>query len=83
MSVILVGALGVLYVVVATAFTGDKAFESLTDAFVISMLPFYALGVASVFVFRARHRKGLAPTVADDSLVDPVERGHLETHPHV
>jgi amino acid transporter len=82
-SVILVGALGVLYVVVATAFSGDKAFDALTDAFVISMLPFYALGVASVFVFRARRRKGLAPVLTSDSLVDPVEKGHLETHPHV
>lgn len=82
-SVLLVGALGVIYVMVATAFSGDKAFDALTDAFVIAMLPFYALGVASVFVFRSRAKKGLAPVVDADSLVDPVTPGHMETHPHV
>ena len=83
-SVILSGALGVLYVVAATALSGSKAFGALTDAFVIGIVPFYALSVGSVFVFRGRERKRQA-TIAepiDDSLVDPVEPGHLETHPH-
>ena len=82
-SVILVGCLGVIYVLVATAFTGNKAFGALTDAFVIASIPFYALSVASVFVFRSRrNRLQTNPAPLSDSLVDPVEPGHPETHPH-
>ena len=83
-AVILSGALGILYVLAATALSGSKAFGSLTDAFVIGIVPFYALSVGSVFVFRRREKKRQAanPEPLEDSLIDPVERGHLETHPH-
>ncbi len=52
------------------------------------MVPFYALSVGSVFIFRRREkvrRAGLSEADSSslaDSLVDPVKRGHLETHPH-
>lgn len=85
-SVILTGILGVIYVLVATAMSGNKAFGTLTDAFVIGIVPFYALSVGSVFVFRGREQKrraagGTGARLAD-SLVDPVTPGHSETHPH-
>jgi amino acid transporter len=51
-SIALCGGLGTAYVVIATLFAGKQAFSSLTDAFVIAMVPFYALSVASVYVFR-------------------------------
>jgi amino acid transporter len=83
-SVILSGALGILYVLVATAMTGSKAFGALTDAFVIGVVPFYALSVGSVMVFRRREKKRVgADSSLPDSLVDPISPGHLETHPHV
>lgn len=82
-SVVLCGALGILYVVIATAMTGVKAFGTLTDAFVIGIVPFYALSVGSVFVFRKREVKRRRDQgITDDSLVDPIEPGHPETHPH-
>ena len=87
-SVILSGGLGVVYVIAATALSGSKAFGSLTDAFVIGIVPFYALSIGSVFVFRRRERTRQAALEEfdsnrlDDSLVDPIARGHLETHPH-
>ncbi len=85
-SVILSGALGIFFVILATAFSGSKAFGALTDAFVIGIVPFYALAVGSVFVFRGRERKRRA-TDGDkplaDSLIDPISPGHLDTHPHV
>jgi amino acid transporter len=65
-AVALCGALGASYVVVATFLTKSKAFEALTDAFVIGIVPFYALSVLSVFVFRRRH--GGKPLVGEDSL---------------
>ena len=43
----LTAALGVAFVLVRT-------FEQLADAFVTAIIPFYALGVASVFVLRRR-----------------------------
>ena len=86
-SVILSGSLGILYVVAATAMSGSKAFGALTDAFVIGVVPFYALSVGSVFIFRGREKKRVASLETDstsmaDSLVDPVTPGHLETHHH-
>ncbi|MBS1708999.1 MAG: amino acid permease [Armatimonadetes bacterium] len=84
-STVLVGCLGIAYVLVATAFSGSKAFGTLTDAFVIASVPFYAMAVGSVFVFRHRQKKlelSTGSAKLDDSLVDPVETGHVETHPH-
>ncbi|HVX40305.1 MAG TPA: amino acid permease [Gemmatimonadaceae bacterium] len=46
-SIVLVAALGVVFVLLRT-------FEQLADTFVTAILPFYLLGVASIFVFRAR-----------------------------
>ena len=53
-SIALVAALGVLFVLLRT-------FEQLADTFVTAILPFYALGVASIFVFRKRGMPGYAP----------------------
>lgn len=47
LSIVLCGALGVAFVMVRT-------FEQLADTFVTAILPFYALGVASVFALRRR-----------------------------
>src|SRR6476660_6605290 len=46
-SIVLVTALGVLFVLLRT-------FEQLADTFVTAIVPFYALAVASIFVFRKR-----------------------------
>jgi len=46
-AIIIVGVLGIVFVLAET-------FERLTDAFVTAMVPFYALGVASVFPLRRR-----------------------------
>ncbi len=84
-SVLMSGGLGIIYILAATAMSGSKAFGALTDAFVIGIVPFYAMSVGSVFVFRRREKKRQADggePVLEDSLIDPVERGHLETHPH-
>ena len=85
-SVILTGSLGTLYVIVATIMSGSDAFGKLTDAFVIGIVPFYALAVGAIFVFRKRERLRQANSrengILEDSLVDPVEPGHPETHPH-
>jgi len=50
-SIALTAALGVAFVLLRT-------FEQLADTFVTAILPFYALGVASIFVFR---RRGYTP----------------------
>lgn len=86
-SVSICGGLGIFYVVVASIFTGSQAFSTLTDAFVIAIVPFYALAVGSVFVFRGREkrRQGPSPNAGSslpDSLTDPTTPGHSETHPH-
>ncbi len=81
-SIVLTGVLGIVYVLIATALSGSKAFGALTDAFVIGIVPFYALAVASVFVFRRRLGSSSGEEIPD-SLVDPVAEGHLETHKHV
>ena len=47
----LAAALGIIFVLLRT-------FEQLADTFVTAILPFYALGVASIFVFR---RRGYSP----------------------
>ncbi len=81
LSVLLCGSLGILYVIAATALSGNKAFGTLTDAFVIGIVPFYALSVGSLFVFRNREKKrqagaGSMANPAGDSLVDPVGIRH-------
>ena len=82
-SVIMSGTLGIIYVILATILSGSKAFGALTDAFVIGIVPFYALSVGSIFVFRKREKKRRKDLgIPEDSLIDPVEPGHLETHPH-
>jgi amino acid transporter len=43
----LTAVLGIVFVLLRT-------FEQLADAFVTAIIPFYALGVASIFVFRKR-----------------------------
>lgn len=83
LSIMLTASLGILYVLAATAMSGSKAFGALTDAFVIGIVPFYALSVGSVFVFRGREkRRRNSEATLEDSLVDPIEPGHLESHPH-
>jgi amino acid transporter len=51
-AIVLTAALGVAFVLL-------RSFEQLADAFVTAILPFYALGVASVF--RLRGRPGYEP----------------------
>lgn len=84
-AVIVSGCLIVVYVVVATAMAGSKAFGALTDAFVIGVVPFYMLSVGSLFIFR-RRAKGTA-LAADggelsDSLVDQADPEHIHARPH-
>lgn len=57
-SIVMTAAIGVLFVSIAT-------FGQLADAFVTAMVPFYALAVGSVFVFRARARRGLPHASGD------------------
>jgi len=49
-AIILAAILGIIFVLLRT-------FEQLADTFVTAILPFYALGVASIFVFRKRGYK--------------------------
>src|ERR1051325_10153421 len=49
-AIILAAILGIVFVMLRT-------FEQLADTFVTAILPFYALGVASIFVFRKRGYK--------------------------
>jgi amino acid transporter len=46
-AIVLVTLIGIVFVMIGT-------FEQLADAFVTAIVPFYALAVASVFVFRKR-----------------------------
>lgn len=78
-SIVLTATLGISYVIAATVMRGSQAFTVLTDAFVIGMVPFYVLAVASVFVFRNRKR-GEPIDVSEDSLVDPVTSGGEHFH---
>jgi APA family basic amino acid/polyamine antiporter len=50
-AIVLTAALGVVFVLL-------RSFEQLADAFVTAILPFYALGVASVFRLRRRRPRG-------------------------
>ncbi len=47
LAIVLTATLGVVFVLL-------RSFEQLADAFVTAIIPFYALGVASIFVFRRR-----------------------------
>ncbi|MEP6756068.1 MAG: amino acid permease, partial [Chthonomonadales bacterium] len=86
-AVTICGIQGIIYVLIATQLSGSKAFGALIDACVIGNLPFYAMAVGSIFIFRKREKKRVlnspvkTPEI-DDSLLDPVSLGHLETHPH-
>jgi basic amino acid/polyamine antiporter, APA family len=48
-------------VVLAVVFVLIRTFEQLADAFVTAIIPFYALGVASLFVLRKRPASEYAP----------------------
>ena len=53
-AIALTAVLGIVFVLLRT-------FEQLADTFVTAILPFYALGVASIFVFRRRAASDYAP----------------------
>ncbi|HTI63649.1 MAG TPA: amino acid permease, partial [Gemmatimonadaceae bacterium] len=53
-AIALTAVLGIIFVLLRT-------FEQLADTFVTAILPFYALGVASIFVFRRRASSDYAP----------------------
>jgi amino acid transporter len=55
LSIALVAVLGVIFVLLRT-------FEQLADTFVTAILPFYMLGVASIFVFRKRSAAEYSPS---------------------
>jgi amino acid transporter len=55
LAIVLTAVLGIVFVLMRT-------FEQLADTFVTAILPFYALGVASIFVFRKRGGPAYAPT---------------------
>jgi amino acid transporter len=54
-AIALTAVLGIIFVLLRT-------FEQLADTFVTAILPFYALGVASIFVFRKRGGAEYKPT---------------------
>jgi len=54
LSIALTAVLGIIFVLLRT-------FEQLADTFVTAILPFYALGVASIFVFRRRSAAEYSP----------------------
>lgn len=54
-AITLTAVLGIIFVLLRT-------FEQLADTFVTAILPFYALGVASIFVFRSRGGAAYKPT---------------------
>jgi amino acid transporter len=53
-AIALTAVLGIIFVLLRT-------FEQLADSFVTAILPFYALGVASIFVFRRRSAAEYSP----------------------
>lgn len=54
-AIALTAVLGIVFVMLRT-------FEQLADTFVTAILPFYALGVASIFIFRKRSSAEYRPT---------------------
>ena len=54
-AITLTAVLGIVFVMLRT-------FEQLADTFVTAIMPFYALGVASIFVFRKRGGREYKPT---------------------
>lgn len=82
-SIILCGVLGAIYVCVATLLTGSKAFGALSDAFVIGIVPFYALSVGSIYVFRRRLLAAPSSAELEDSLVETVETVDTKYSPSV
>jgi basic amino acid/polyamine antiporter, APA family len=82
-SIILCGVLGAIYVCVATLLTGSKAFGALSDAFVIAIVPFYALSVGSIYVFRRRFLAAPSSNELEDSLVETVEEMDTKYSPSV
>ena len=52
-AIVVTGVLGILFILVGT-------FERLADAFVTSILPFYAMAVAAIFVVRRAEKGGTA-----------------------
>jgi amino acid transporter len=54
-AITLTAVLGIIFVMLRT-------FEQLADTFVTAILPFYALGVASIFVFRKRNSPDYKPS---------------------
>jgi amino acid transporter len=75
LSIIATSILATVFVIVSTLMSGSKAFLSLTSAFVIGNAPFYALAVASIFVFRRRE-------VPSTSEVEPIEDSLEGTQKH-
>ena len=63
MAIALTAVLGIVFVMLRT-------FEQLADTFVTAIMPFYALGVASIFVFRKRGGAGLQAAVSHAALSD-------------
>jgi amino acid transporter len=55
LAITLTAVLGIVFVMLRT-------FEQLADTFVTAIIPFYALGVASIFVFRKRGGADYKPT---------------------
>jgi amino acid transporter len=53
-AIVLTAVLGIVFVLLRT-------FEQLADTFVTAILPFYALGVASIFIFRRRSAAEYSP----------------------
>ncbi|MCB8933319.1 MAG: amino acid permease [Fimbriimonadaceae bacterium] len=76
-SVVLTAAIGIVFVSIGS-------FAQLADAFVTAMVPFYALAVGSVFVFRARAKRGAAtpPGELPPTAAESGEEAAVPDHPH-
>lgn len=74
----------VLTAVIAMVFVSIGSFAQLADAFVTAMVPFYALAVGTVFVFRARARRGGPPAPLDlpSSAPEGPEEAAAPDRPH-